>query len=220
MKTLKVEMIHDLVCSWCPIGYANVLAAARNLNITLDFHFLPYELNPNMEPEGEDINDYLKQRYGWSITKRQEYRQALLKVAEQADVCMDFSKRTRYFNSLQGHRLMHWCEGFGMQQAMNDKLIDAYFKHGLDIGNTQVLVELCRNLGLDTFQAQQALTSDEVDQAWQLKKRRVQQLNLPSVPAFIFNDHQLVTGSNSVAYFEQLITDQIKQDNPNVHLAS
>jgi len=206
VNKLKIEMIHDAVCSWCPIGYANLKQALKNLEIDVDFHFLPFELNPELDVQGEDINDYLGQRYGWSESKRRDYRQNLLAVAEQAGVAMDFSKRTHYYNTNQSHQLIHWCEGFDKQQAMNELLIDAYFKQGLDINNSQVLLNLVEQLGLDRSQAEFALNSAATKQQLAIKKQRVQQAKITSVPAFIFNNSTLVTGSNSVEYFEQALT--------------
>lgn len=206
MNKLKIEMIHDAVCSWCPIGYANLKQALRNLEIDADFYFLPFELNPEMEVQGEDINDHLGQRYGWNESKRRDYRKNLLAVAEQAGVVMDFSKRTHYYNTNQAHQLIHWCEGFDKQQAMNELLIDAYFKQGLDINNSQVLLNLVEQLGLDRSQAEVALNSSATKQQLAIKKQRVQQADITSVPAFIFNNRTLVTGSNSVEYFEQALS--------------
>ncbi len=206
MKTLKIEMVHDLVCSWCPIGYANLQMALNNLKIEADMHFLASELNPGMVPEGEVIDTHLAQRYGWSETKRKDYRTHLLAVAQAAGVKMDFSKRTHYYNTHQGHKLMHLAEAHGKQQAMNELFIHAYFKLGLDISNTQVLLELAEQLGLDRSLTEKALVSKEVSQQLLLKQKRVQQLGLYSVPAFIFNESMLVSGSNSVEYFEQTLT--------------
>ena len=218
MKTLKIEMVHDVVCSWCPIGYANVKQALRNLDIEADIHFLPSELNPDIGLKGEDIDDLLARRYQWSKSKRREYQKHLLAVAKQAGVCIDFSKRTHYYNSNKAHRLMHWSEGYTRQQDMNDLLVDAYFKRGLDISNTQVLLDLAGQLGLDPTKAEQALISNELIQQLLLKKTRVQQLELTSVPAFIFNENRLVSGSNSVEYFEQVILDLTKTIQPSLNI--
>jgi len=210
MKTLKIEMIHDLVCSWCPIGYANLQQALSNLNIEADMHFLPSELNPGMTEKGESIDEHLAQRYGWSEAKRKDYRTNLLAVAEEAGVAMDFSKRTHYYNTLQGHKLVHWSEGHGKQKAMNELLIDTYFKRGLDISNTQILLDLAEQLGMDRSLAEEALSSSEVTQALTVKKSHVKNLGLSSIPAFILNTDTLITGSNSVEYFENIIIEMTK----------
>ena len=211
MKNLHIEVIHDLVCSWCPIGYANLQSAISNLNIKADLHFLPFELNPQMDEQGEDINQHLAQRYGWSARKQTEYRSHLLQVASNAGVTMDFSKRSHYYNSLNGHKILHWCESQNKQQAMNERLITAYFKQGLNIGDTQILLKLVSELGLDPVAAEAALTSNTLEQQFKAKQKRVQQLTLSSVPAFVLNHNMLVTGSNSVEYFELILTSFSQQ---------
>ena len=214
MKTLKIELIHDLVCSWCPIGYNNLKQALINLNIEAELYFLPSELNPHMGEKGEEIKAHLAGRYGWSETKQKDYREHLLAVATQAGVAMDFTKRSHYYNSNKAHRLMQWCEGHNLQQAMNELLMDAYFKRGLDINNSQVLMDLAEQLGLDRLTAENALTSNEVTQALERKQKRVQSLSLSSVPAFVFNEQTLITGSNSVEYFEEAIVAMTKIHQP------
>ncbi len=206
MQNIHIEVVHDLVCSWCPIGYANLQRALHNLNIKAELHFLPFELNPQMGAKGEDINQHLAQRYGWSEKKQTEYRQHLLQVASNAGVEMDFSKRSHYFNTLNGHKIMHWCESQNKQQAMNERLIYAYFKEGLNIGDTEVLLKLVKELGLDSVAAKDALNSQALSRQIKAKQKRVQQLALNSVPAFVFNHNTLVSGSNSVEYFEQVLT--------------
>jgi predicted DsbA family dithiol-disulfide isomerase len=211
MKTLKIEMVHDVVCSWCPIGYANLQQALKNLDIEADFYFLPSELNPDMGPKGETIEEHLGRRNQWSQSQLQDYRKHLLTMAEQAGVCIDFSKRTHYYNSNKAHRLIHWSERYNCHQALNELLIEAYFKDGLDISNTQVLLDLAEKLGLDRTLAENALVSDDIHQQLLLKKKRVQQFQIRSLPAFIFNGSNLVQGSNSVEDFEQVISSLTKK---------
>ncbi|WP_019531143.1 DsbA family oxidoreductase [Dasania marina] len=219
MSAIKVEVIHDIVCSWCPIAYSNLQQALRNLAIAADIYFLPYELNPDMGTMGEEIDYHLERRYQWNEVRRQSYRSHLLTAAKQAGVCIDFAKRSHYYNSNKAHRLLHWCESQCKQQAMNKLLIDAYFKHGLDISNAQVLLDLAESLGLDRPQAAQALSSNDIKQQLLIKKSRVQEFELSSVPAFIFNEHSLVTGSNSVDYFEQTIKD-LTTNQASFHVAN
>ncbi|BBB30004.1 DsbA family oxidoreductase [Neptunomonas japonica] len=216
MKTLKIEMIHDVVCSWCPIGYANLQQALRNLDVDAEIHFLPHELNPDMGAKGESIDAHLSRRYQWNQSTLGDYRVNLLAVAKQAGVCIDFSKRSHYYNSNKAHRLIHWCEGYNKQQAMNNLLIDAYFKRGLDISNTQVLLDFAEQLGLDREEGELALMSDDTTQQLQLKKQRVLQQGVTGVPAYIFNGSNLITGSNSVEYFEQVIRGLTTNNQPSV----
>jgi predicted DsbA family dithiol-disulfide isomerase len=205
MNTLRIEVVHDLVCSWCPIGYNNLKQALSNLNIKANLFFLPFQLNPDMDDKGEEINAHLALRYDWDDARQKEYREHLLMVAKNAGVAMDFSKRTHYYNSNNGHRLMQLCEGHNLQQAMNELLIHGYFKQGLDIGNKQVLLDLAEKLGLNRLKTEKALMSNNVTQALMIKDKRVQSLGLSRVPAFLLNGDTLVTGSQSVNFFEKTL---------------
>ena len=208
MKQVKIEMIHDLICSWCPIGYTNLKQALNNLNVKADWYFLPFELNPDMPSEGERINDHLARHYHWSETKLRKYRSHLLAVANEAGVKMDFSKRTHYYNSHKAHLLMHWSESINQQQTMKDRLMKAYFEQGLDIGRTKILLNIVKDLGLDTISAKTFMESKEAEQTMMAKQERVAKIGLSSVPAFIINEHILITGSNSVDIFEEKM-DQV-----------
>jgi predicted DsbA family dithiol-disulfide isomerase len=182
-----------------------MIKAVRQLNIKADFHFLPYELNPEMSEVGEAIDHFFERRRGWGKADLLNYQRNLVEVAASADVTIDFSKRTHYYNSGKAHQLMHWAEGYNRQQELNELLIDAYFKHGLDIGNTSILIDLVEQLGLDSLKAKKVLYSSAVDDRLLLKKQRVKRLELPSIPAFIINDSTLIFGSKSVNYFEQVL---------------
>lgn len=118
---------------------------------------------------------------------------------------MDFSKRTHYYNTHKAHLLLHVSEASNNQQAMNDKLIDAYFKRGLNISDTQALIDLSSEIGLDRDQVEQALLSIEHTTQLEPKKQRVERLKLISVPAIIFNDNRVVASPNAVKYYEQVI---------------
>lgn len=230
MRTFKIEMIHDLVCSWCPIGLRNVQQALRQLDepVSVEWHFLPYELNPEMPAQGEEIAQHLMDRYGWSAEHQRKYRQDLLKTAAQAGLSYDFSKRTHYYSTAAAHRLMHWAAMVGKQVEVNEALIRGYFTDGVDIGQIDNLWPVLETLGLDALQAQTEMETAAFQQQLQQKYDRVQAMRLSGVPAhifngrqklsgvpaFIFNDQKLVQGSNSVDYFQQLfqslLTPQIK----------
>ena len=216
MKTIEIEMIHDIICSWCPIGYRNVVTAIRNLDGTLkdqgievSIKFLPYQLNPDMPMEGEKIEIYLKNRYGWTQTQLMDYRMNLIGVAEKAGLAYDFSRRTRYFNTDKAHRLIHWAETQGKHIELNELLITEYFTRGLDVSDERALLQVIDMLGLNAEDAIAALYSETLTKTLGDKYDRVKGFNISSVPSFVFNHDQCVSGSNSVEFFEQYLLTMI-----------
>jgi len=202
---LKIEMVHDIVCSWCPIGYNNIQMAIKNLNLEVDFHFLPYELNPEMDENGETIAGYFKNRFGWDDHKLFDYQKSLVKTAQSAGVIIDFSKREKYYNTQKAHQLMHWSEQFNKQTELNERLIKAYFADGQDISNTDALLDIAVQVGLDRVSTENVLSSTQLMEPLDRKIERQKAFNIQSIPAFILDEKILISGSQSVAFFEDAL---------------
>ncbi|MBQ0754213.1 MAG: DsbA family oxidoreductase [Gammaproteobacteria bacterium] len=211
MKKLQITMIHDLVCSWCPIGYYNIKTAAKNVGIDVNFNFIPFELNPGMGDEGELIADYFSRRFNWSERKLLGYQDSLIKTAATAGVLIDFSKRQYYYNTHKGHLLLHWSEQFGRQVELNEALIKAYFYRGLDISNADVLLDIAVQIGLDRDLASSALSSVDLERELERKIERQRRLNIESIPAFTLNNNVFISGSQSVSFFENALAPYVEK---------
>ncbi len=204
---MKIEIVHDMVCSWCPIGYNNLKQALARLEGVIEarISFLPFQLSPDMSERGEEIIPHLMRRMHWSKDQVLEYRRNLLAKGEQAGMQFDFSKRTHYYNTRKAHCLMHWAEKFDKQVAFNEALIEAYFRQGRNIGDDECLLDLCEAIGLDRNDSAWALRSGLLGQEISHKLIRVDRLNIMSIPAFIFDEIHFVSGSNSPLFFENYL---------------
>ena len=211
MKTLKITMIHDLTCSWSPIGYRHLQRAAHSVadRLKLELYFLPYEINPGLPAGGEAISAMLQRRFNWNSEQRADYRHKLLETGRRAGVNFDFSQRTHYYNTQLGHLLMHWAEGEGQQVALNEALMEAYFTRGMALDQLEVLVDIASSAGLDADQIRADLFSEELRSGFAAKQQRVAQLDIASVPGFLIDDQHLVSGSGSVESFRELLLGEI-----------
>lgn len=210
-KAIKLELIHDVVCSWCPIGYRNVKAALGEHESQLDaeFKFLPYELNPEMPEEGDSIEVHLRHRNKWNTEQLRRYREDLIKTASKAGLTYDFSKRTHYWNTAKAHTLIHLAEKIGRQEALNEILIQQYFAEGLNVDDTENLANLASSIGIDGKDFVAALSSPKVAAEMAEKKARVQRFNVRSVPTFVVNGSEVLRGSNSVEFFVQYLSNYL-----------
>lgn len=207
MRTLKIEMVHDLVCSWCHIGYHNISTALERLAgcVVAEFYYLPFELNPGLGPQGVDITEHLCQRNRWTLSEAEAYRERLLKKAGEVGVKIDFSKRTRYYNTSAAHRLLQAAEKAGLQRQMHRALLQAYHVEGKNIGDPDILRGIASNVGLDDKAIVQVWTSGSIDRRIRAPSDRARRYDVRTVPAFIFEGQRFVSGSNSSGYFERLI---------------
>ena len=215
MMKVKIEAIHDLVCSWCPIGRSNLKAALKILDkqIVVEIQYLPFELNPDMSSAGETIEAHLMRRNGWTKEQFMHYRNDLVEVAKEAGLIYDYSKRTHYYNTAKAHRLVHFAQAFQKQGAVVDALTEQYFTQGVNLSEDENLLGIATSVGLDREQAELALLSAEVadiSENIQHKYDRVREFAAGSVPAFIINGKELLRGANSVEFFVRYFTQLAK----------
>ncbi|RLU02965.1 MAG: DsbA family oxidoreductase [Ketobacter sp.] len=210
MQLIKIEMIHDVVCSWCLIGTHNLqqaLAAYADM-VLAEWHYLPFELNPELS-EKVGIHEHLQERNGWTPEQALAYRRSLLQTIDALGVRIDFSKRTHYYNTHDAHRLILASQQSGMQQPMHQALLRAYHEQGVDISDRSQLRRVAASIGVEDALFQHAMASDEITRYMEALQQRVSAMEIRSVPAFIFNDHLFVSGSQSREFFEQLIRREL-----------
>lgn len=205
---IKIELIHDVICSWCPIGYRNIKTALKRFEgrLDVDFRFLPYELNPNMPASGEPIDDYLRRRNDLGQEELKRYRDKVIRTAAQAGLTYDYSKRTHYWNTAKAHTLLHIAEKAGKQEAMNEALIEQYFTQGLNVDDLDGLARTAEPLDIRREELERALASTQVAAEMAQKHARVRRLGIRTVPGFVINETELLTGSNSVDYFSDYLS--------------
>jgi predicted DsbA family dithiol-disulfide isomerase len=206
---MRIDFISDIVCPWCAIGlYSLEAAAARIPGLALDLHFHPFELNPGMGPEGQDIEEHLAQKYGASPTQLAGTRQAIRERGAALGFDFRMEARSRIVNTRDAHRLLHWAdEAFGsaVQRTLKLALLKAYFTEGRDVSDRAVLLELAIAAGLPEAGAKEVLDSRRYDAEVGAAEAEVHGQGIHAVPAIIVNQRHLIQGGQSVEVFEQLL---------------
>ncbi len=212
---MRIDFISDIVCPWCAIGlYSLEAAAARIPGLTLDLHFHPFELNPGMGPEGQDIEEHLAQKYGASPAQLAGTREAIRERGAALGFSFSMEARSRIYNTRDGHRLLHWAgEAFGpaVQRTLKVALLKAYFTDGRNVSDPAVLLELAVAAGLPEAEARELLASRRYDAEVAAAEAEVHRQGINSVPAIIVNQRHLIQGGQSVDVFEQLLRQVMAQ---------
>jgi len=207
--TLTIDFVSDVSCPWCAIGLHALEQAGARLagEVALELHFQPFELNPQMGPEGQDIGEHLMQKYGATPEQSRQTHAAI--AARGAQLGFTFSsKRDRIYNTFDAHRLLHWLEVEGtpaQQRALQHALFKAYFTDGENPDSHAVLLRLVRELGLDGARAAAVLDSGEFADAVREREALYQGHGIHSVPAVIVNGRHLIQGGQPVEVFEQAL---------------
>lgn len=204
-QSLKIDFVSDIACPWCAIGLSSLQRALSNLGDAVDAQIVlhPFELNPQMGPDGEAIVDYLGKKYGRTPAQIAE-TQAMIRE-RGASVGFAFGERNYVYNTFDAHRLLHWAGIEGKQLPLKLALLRAYHSDGKDPSNHDVLVEAAQSVGLDADAARRVLDSGAYADDVRDEEREYQQMGIQSVPSIIFNDKYLVTGGQPVEAFEQAI---------------
>ena len=206
-QKLKIDFVSDVVCPWCAIGLQSLLQALDRVKdvVDVEMHFQPFELHPDMAAEGKDINEYLGAKYGMSAQQLDASRETIR--ARGADVGFHFNmdKRSRTYNTLDAHRLLHWAGPQGKQMQLKKALLKAYFTDGENPSDKAVLVRLAGEAGLDTTEASTLLESDRFAADVRAQERFYQSQGISSVPAVVINDRHLISGGQPPEVFEQAL---------------
>jgi predicted DsbA family dithiol-disulfide isomerase len=203
---VRIDFVSDVVCPWCAVGLKSLEQALEKLDgrVAADIHFQPFELNPQMPPEGEDIVEHLRQKYG--STREQIVRNGEAIRARGAALGFEFNmgKRDRTWNTFDAHRLLHWAqsEGAQPQRALKHALLSAYFTRGENVSDHAVLLQAVADAGLPVEHARAILASDEYAADVRAQEQFYVQNGIQGVPAVIVNERHLISGGQPPEVFE------------------
>ena len=211
-QPLRIDFVSDIACPWCAIGLSSLRLALSRLGDAVDAQIVvhPFELNPQMGPEGEKIVDYLGKKYGRTPAQIEE-TQAMIRE-RGASVGFAFGPRTYVYNTFDAHRLLHWAGIEGKQLPLKLALLQAYHGDGKDPSHHDVLVEAAQSVGLDAVKARAVLSGTDCADEVRAEEREYQAMGIQSVPSIIFNQRYLVTGGQPVEAFEQVIQQILAED--------
>jgi predicted DsbA family dithiol-disulfide isomerase len=204
---MKIDFISDVVCPWCAIGLHALEQALQRVGseVQAELRMQPFELNPDMPPEGEEIAAYAARKYG-STAQELAQRQELIRERGAA-VGFQFGPRTHVWNTFDAHRLLHWAGLQGRQLELKHELLTAYHTRGENPSAHDVLLRAAAAAGLDVERARALLASDEYADEVRARMHHWQQIGIHAVPSVIVDDRYLIQGGQPVEAFEQALRE-------------
>ena len=206
---VRIDFVSDIACPWCAIGLASLQKALASTGTApqVDLHFQPFELNPDMVPEGEDVGEHLARKYGSTAEQQAQIRDTIRQRG--AAVGFDFKPegRGRVVNTFNAHRLLHWAglQSAQAQLALKQALMQAYHGRGERVDQDDVLLAAVRAAGLDEAAARDVLQGDAYAAEVRADEQRWQQAGIQSVPAIVINGRHLISGGQPPEVFEQAL---------------
>lgn len=203
MPTIQIDIVSDIACPWCAIGYARLEQAMASLQTELQFtvEWHAFELNPDPALQPEPILPALAKKYGRSEAEMAASQANMMQIA--TDLGVNFSKLQQRFtcNTFDAHRLVKWAAPQGKATQMKQALFDAYFGHAANVADHCVLLDCVAAIGLNISEAESVLSGNAFADVVRADEAKYQQAGISSVPAFIINQKYLISGAQEPAQF-------------------
>ena len=204
---LQVDIVSDVVCPWCIVGYKQLMKA---LGITVDqfevsIRWHPFELNPQMPAEGQNLREHIAQKYGAGAAQSQSARRRFVELGEALGFRFDYYEEMRMVNTFRAHQLLYWAGVQGLQTELAMALFETFFSHRGDVDNMELLVDVACSVGLDPDEARSVL--NEARFAGTVREHQAQwrERDIHAVPAFFFQQQYMVQGAQEADTFARIL---------------
>lgn len=203
--TLQIDIVSDVMCPWCIVGYRQLEQALAAVGVGAFIRWHPFELNPDMGPEGQNLGEHITQKYGITAEQSAQNRANLVAIGTGLGIDFQFSPDSRMVNSFAAHQLLHWAQGQNLQHPLKLALFEAHFTQGRDVSDHAVLVEIAESVGLDRAAAAEVLASgSQAEKVRELQGVWTSQ-GISGVPSMIFEGKYLVTGAQGAENYAQIL---------------
>lgn len=202
---IQVDIVSDIVCPWCVVGYRQLAQAAEQTGVAVDVRWHPFELNPRMADEGEDLREHLARKYGSTLESSRRARQMLTELGAQVGFEFAFADDKRIYPTFRAHQLLHWADGQGRGHALEQALFAAYFTAGADVNDIDALVKAAADVGLDADEARAVLADGRYVDAVREAEKQWTDRGVRGVPAMVFDERHLVVGARGVEGYVELL---------------
>ncbi|RFN58509.1 DsbA family oxidoreductase [Marixanthomonas ophiurae] len=210
-KKLKIDIVSDVVCPWCTIGYKRLEKAISELGIEdqLEIEWQPFELNPNMPVEGQNMKEHITEKYGSTVEQQKESQQHMTEVGKELGFTFDYFDDMRMVNTFNAHILLDYAKDFGKQTELKMRLTTAFFSERKDVSDRDILKQALLDVGLKAEEALARLDNEEVRYDLRNKQGYWKNMGVNSVPTIVFNRKSAVTGAQPVDVFKEVLSELI-----------
>lgn len=204
-QPLRIDIVSDVMCPWCIIGYRQLAEALDATGTAHDIHWHPFELNPDMPAEGQNVREHIAEKYGSTPEQSEKSRKQM--TALGADLGFDFryTDDMRMHNTFNAHQLLHWADSLGRKHDLKLALFTAHFTDRRNLSDDTVLADVAGETGLDRAEALAVLA----DQRFASEVRQIEgfwvQQGIRGVPAVVLDRKHLVTGAQGVENYTTIL---------------
>ncbi len=202
---VQIDIVSDVVCPWCIVGFKQLHQALTVTGVQANLRWHPFELNPNMPAEGQNLREHITEKYGSSLEQSQQARAQLTKLGSDLGFAFNFSDDSRIVNTFEAHQLLDWADSFGLQHPMKLALFSAYFTQDQDVSDRETLIRCVTSVGLDGAAARDVLSSGSHAASVREKQQFWTSRGISGVPSMVFGGKYLTTGAQGAETYAQVL---------------
>lgn len=210
MSKVRIDIVSDVVCPWCIIGYKRLEKALSELKadqIEAEIHWHPFELNPAMKAEGQNLREHVNEKYGSSEQASRSARETLTELGQQVGFDFQFNDEMRIYNTRKAHQLLMWAQQENRQFQLEMALFKAYFSDNKDVSDEAILLEIAQSVGIDSDTAKRVLEDESWAETVASTEQQWLEAGINAVPALIFNKKHLVSGAQQTHHLVQALRE-------------
>jgi len=215
MKKLSVDVWSDIMCPWCAVGWTQFSKAVQEVEgeIEVEARFMPFELNPDLPPEGKDQQKHLAEVYRRTPEEVAAMRAQMQATSERAGFPMAWEgggeePAAWMWNTFDAHKLLRWAlaeQGAEAQARLKVALLKAHFQRRLNVSDRAVLLDLAETEGFDRSKAAEALDDEALAIATRVEEERGRRAGINSVPSFVVDGKHLIQGAREPADYAHML---------------
>ncbi|PMM42756.1 DsbA family oxidoreductase [Vibrio splendidus] len=210
---IQLDIISDVMCPWCVVGYKNLEQAITELGLAeqVELEWQPFELNPDMPQEGENLRDHIMRKYGSSAEESQSSREQLAARGQAVGFDFNFYDSMRMVNSRHLHVLLDFALAYGKQTELKLRFFNAHFTEEKDLADLEVIAQELEAVGLDSNKALKRLKNADNVKKIEAQEFEWQRMGISAVPTVVFNRKSAVTGAQTVEMYKQILQELIAE---------
>jgi len=202
---VQIDIVSDVMCPWCIIGFRQLEQALAATGTGAFVRWHPFELNPAMPPEGQNLREHITEKYGATAEQSAQNRAQMQDLGTQLGIDFQFGDDSRIVNTFAAHQLLDWSQEHGLQHPLKIALFEAHFTQQRDVSDIEVLLDVAKAVGLDQQAAREMLTSGNNIEQTRAHQQFWTERGISGVPAMVFDGKYLLTGAQGAQTYAHML---------------
>jgi len=212
---IKIDIVSDIVCPWCAIGYYRLKKALDELELTACIKWHPFELNPGMPPEGQNLRKHLAKKYGTQLQQSIQARRKLTQLGAEVGFTFNYFDEMKMVNTFTAHQLLHFAREYGLEHTLKLRFFEDYFASKKALNEDGVLIQSAVEVGLPEDEVKLVLETNRYEKLVRDEMDFFLNQGIRGVPFFLIDGTYSASGAQEVERFKSILNSVLNRRQNN-----